>query len=47
MYLSSDEGKALLASLDAPVDEALQQALAHMPKKRMELLLALLEEVRG
>lgn len=41
------EGKALLASLDAPVDAALEQALAHVPKKRMELLLELLEEVRG
>ena len=43
----TDEGKALLASLDEPVDAALEQALAHVPKKRLELLLELLEEVRG
>jgi DNA-binding MarR family transcriptional regulator len=40
-------GLALLDSLDAPVEESVRGALAHVPVKRLRELLALLEEVRG
>jgi DNA-binding MarR family transcriptional regulator len=42
----TSEGLALLASLDAPVQASVQTILAHVPKKRLETLIEILEEVR-
>lgn len=40
-------GTELLDSLDEPVEKAVSESLAHMPAKRLRLLLELLEEVRA
>jgi DNA-binding MarR family transcriptional regulator len=41
------EGRALVDAIEPAVERALEKALAHVPKKRLELLLELLEEIRG
>ena len=43
----TNEGLALLASLEAPMQEGLKRALAHVPVARLRTLLEILEEVRG
>ncbi|HEX8619078.1 MAG TPA: MarR family transcriptional regulator [Thermoanaerobaculia bacterium] len=43
----TEEGLALLDSLDTPIEEGLRRALAHVPVARLRTLLAILEEVRG
>jgi DNA-binding MarR family transcriptional regulator len=41
------EGIALLDEIDAPMHDALQRVLAHVPEKKLRALLELLEDVRG
>lgn len=41
------DGLSLLASLDAPVQASIQTILAHVPKKKLETLIEILEDVRG
>ena len=43
----TDEGHALLESLDEAVKTAVKAVLAHMKRERLELLLDLLEEARA
>ena len=43
----TEEGGKVLDSLDAPVQTAMKQSLAHMPKAKLELLCKLLEEARA
>jgi DNA-binding MarR family transcriptional regulator len=43
----TDEGLALLESLDQPVEESIRRALSHMPVTRLRQLLELLEELRA
>lgn len=43
----TEDGLALLASLDEPVEQSIRRALAHVPATRLRSLLELLEEVRG
>ena len=43
----TDQGLALLDSLDGQVEDAVEQPLSHMPKKRLEALRDLLEQARS
>ena len=43
----TEDGLALLASLDQSIEESVRQALAHVPVARLRLLLDILEEARG
>ena len=43
----TNQGLALLESLDGKVEEAVEQPLSHMPKKQMEALRDLLEQARS
>ena len=43
----TDQGLALLDSLDGQVEDAVGQPLSHMPKKRLEALRDLLEQARS
>ncbi|MCU1229586.1 MAG: hypothetical protein JWO97_2470, partial [Acidobacteria bacterium] len=43
----TDAGLELLSELDAPIEENIKAALAHMPVSRLRTLLELLEEVRS
>ncbi len=43
----TQQGLDLLASLDAPLHASIQKTLAHMPEKRLQTLIEILEELRG
>lgn len=43
----TEEGLALLSSLDEPVQERLKAILAHVPEDRLRTLVEILEEIRG
>ena len=43
----TDEGLELLESLDAPIEESVRKALAHVPVARLKVLLEILEEARN
>lgn len=43
----TEEGLALLATLDEPVQESARKALAHVPVARLKVLLEILEEARN
>jgi hypothetical protein len=40
------EGRALLTSLDKPVQASVRATLAHVPEERLRTLVEILEEVR-
>lgn len=43
----TEEGLALLASLDEPVQATIRATLAHVPEDRLRTLVEILEELRG
>ena len=43
----TDDGLALLASLDEPVKASVKAILAHVPEDRLRTLVEILEEIRG
>ncbi len=43
----TEEGLALLSSLDQPVQARLKAILAHVPEDRLRTLVEILEEIRG
>ena len=43
----TEEGLALLKTLDAPVQASVKGALAHVPEARLRTLVEILEEIRG
>jgi len=43
----TEEGLALLASLDEPLQATIQKTLAHVSEEKLRLLVEILDEVRG
>lgn len=43
----TEEGLALLASLDQPVQQSIQAILGHVSEERLKVLVEILEELRG
>ena len=43
----TEEGLALLKTLDAPVQASVKGALSHVPDERLRTLIKILEEIRG
>jgi len=43
----TEEGLALLASLDEPVQRSVKAAVAHVPEERLRMLVEILDEIRA